>query len=40
MEDFFETRISEINGQMVAFFGVFDGMPLFLSRVTQIMHAL
>lgn len=26
MEDFFETRISDVNGQMVAFFGVFDGM--------------
>ncbi|CAA3019054.1 probable phosphatase 2C 11 [Olea europaea subsp. europaea] len=25
MEDFYETRISEVNGQMVAFFGVFDG---------------
>ena len=25
MEDFFETRISEVDGQMVAFFGVFDG---------------
>lgn len=25
MEDFYETRISEIDGQMVAFFGVFDG---------------
>ncbi|XP_010533986.1 PREDICTED: probable protein phosphatase 2C 11 [Tarenaya hassleriana] len=25
MEDFFETRVSELDGQMVAFFGVFDG---------------
>ncbi|AEE32006.1 Protein phosphatase 2C family protein [Arabidopsis thaliana] len=25
MEDYFETRISDVNGQMVAFFGVFDG---------------
>ncbi|KAK6938333.1 PPM-type phosphatase-like domain [Dillenia turbinata] len=25
MEDFFETRIAEVDGQMVAFFGVFDG---------------
>ncbi|KAH7671050.1 protein phosphatase 1L protein [Dioscorea alata] len=25
MEDFYETRISEVDGQMVAFFGVFDG---------------
>ncbi|KAF9599750.1 hypothetical protein IFM89_001696 [Coptis chinensis] len=25
MEDYYETRISEIDGQMVAFFGVFDG---------------
>ncbi|KAL0797241.1 hypothetical protein Bca101_068618 [Brassica carinata] len=25
MEDFFETRISDVDGQMVAFFGVFDG---------------
>ncbi|KAM4105743.1 hypothetical protein ACB094_04G015300 [Castanea mollissima] len=24
MEDFYETRISEVDGQMVAFFGVFD----------------
>jgi len=29
MEDYFETRISDVNGQMVAFFGVFDG-NLFL----------
>lgn len=26
MEDFFETRVSEVDGQMVGFFGVFDGM--------------
>ncbi|XP_060674840.1 probable protein phosphatase 2C 11 [Ziziphus jujuba] len=25
MEDFFETKISEVDGHMVAFFGVFDG---------------
>ncbi|KAL9260713.1 putative protein phosphatase 2C 11 [Drosera capensis] len=25
MEDYFEAKISEVNGQMVAFFGVFDG---------------
>lgn len=25
MEDFYETRVSEVDGQMVAFFGVFDG---------------
>ncbi|XP_029122489.1 probable protein phosphatase 2C 11 isoform X5 [Elaeis guineensis] len=25
MEDFYETRIAEVDGQMVAFFGVFDG---------------
>ncbi|XP_058089783.1 probable protein phosphatase 2C 11 isoform X2 [Magnolia sinica] len=25
MEDFYETSISEVDGQMVAFFGVFDG---------------
>ncbi|XP_022938792.1 probable protein phosphatase 2C 11 [Cucurbita moschata] len=25
MEDFYETRMSEVDGQMVAFFGVFDG---------------
>lgn len=25
MEDYFETRISDVNGEMVAFFGVFDG---------------
>ncbi|XP_022952802.1 probable protein phosphatase 2C 11 [Cucurbita moschata] len=25
MEDFYETRISEVDGKMVAFFGVFDG---------------
>ena len=32
MEDFYETRISEVDGQMVAFFAVFDGMlkvPVF-----------
>ena len=38
MEDFFETRISEVDGQMVAFFGVFDGTLLFLSKVTQIRY--
>lgn len=26
MEDFYETSISEVDGQMVAFFAVFDGM--------------
>jgi len=26
MEDFFETKVSEVDGQMVGFFGVFDGM--------------
>lgn len=36
MEDFFETEISEVDGQMVAFFGVFDGttwvpMPLLIA---------
>ena len=30
MEDFYETRIAEVDGQMVAFFGVFDGMIKFL----------
>ncbi|KAL9243678.1 hypothetical protein vseg_017536 [Gypsophila vaccaria] len=25
MEDYFQTKISEVDGQMVAFFGVFDG---------------
>lgn len=25
MEDYFETTISEVDGQTVAFFGVFDG---------------
>ncbi|RWR78610.1 putative protein phosphatase 2C 11 [Cinnamomum micranthum f. kanehirae] len=25
MEDFYETRISEVDGQLVAFFGVYDG---------------
>lgn len=29
MEDFFETEISEVDGQTVAFFGVFDGMSMF-----------
>lgn len=29
MEDFYETSISEIDGQMVAFFGVYDGMLFF-----------
>jgi len=31
MEDFYETRISEVDGQMVAFFGVFDGICLSFS---------
>lgn len=30
MEDFFETRTSEVDGHMVAFFGVFDGTTLWL----------
>ena len=29
MEDYFETKISEVDGQMVAFFGVFDGKLTF-----------
>lgn len=33
MEDFYETRISEVDGQMVAFFGVFDGMLIFLRLI-------
>ncbi|KAJ0085125.1 hypothetical protein Patl1_08185 [Pistacia atlantica] len=32
MEDFYETRISEVDGQMVAFFGVFDGLLLLFSH--------
>lgn len=28
MEDFYETSLSEVDGQMVAFFGVYDGMLL------------
>ena len=32
MEDFYETSVSEVDGQMVAFFGVFDGMPLLLTH--------
>ena len=31
MEDFFVTRISEVDGQMVAFFGVFDGIAKFFA---------
>lgn len=30
MEDFYETSISEVDGQMVAFFGVFDGISHLL----------
>lgn len=26
MEDFYETRIDGVNGEMVGFFGVFDGI--------------
>ncbi|WVY92701.1 hypothetical protein V8G54_031789 [Vigna mungo] len=33
MEDFFETTISEVDGQMVAFFGVFDGSSYCLTSV-------
>ncbi|KAG7032840.1 putative protein phosphatase 2C 11, partial [Cucurbita argyrosperma subsp. argyrosperma] len=32
MEDFYETRISEVDGQMVAFFGVFDAIPLSIDH--------
>lgn len=36
MEDFYETRISEVEGEMVAFFGVFDGMALvFIAKLAQ-----
>lgn len=28
MEDYYEIRISEVDGQMVALFGVYDGMSL------------
>ena len=31
MEDFFETRIDGIDGQIVGLFGVFDGMYVFPS---------
>lgn len=31
MEDFYETRVSEVDGQMVAFFGVFDGIIISFS---------
>ncbi|MQM01702.1 hypothetical protein Taro_034466 [Colocasia esculenta] len=34
MEDYFETRISEVEGQMVAFFGVFDGMLEAFTRIS------
>lgn len=38
MEDFYETRISEVDGQMIAFFGVFDGTALdFISFPHKMM---
>ncbi|KAI9075634.1 hypothetical protein K1719_042384 [Acacia pycnantha] len=33
MEDFYETRISEVDGQMVAFFAVFDAYILSISLI-------
>jgi hypothetical protein len=31
MEDFYETRIDGVEGEIVGLFGVFDGISLFLS---------
>ena len=30
MEDFYETRIDGVDGEVVGLFGVFDGISLFL----------
>lgn len=35
MEDFYETRISEVEGQMVAFFGVFDGISQYFLHIVS-----
>lgn len=40
MEDFYETRISEVDGQMVAFFGVYDGIFNLLIFCTCHMHVM
>ena len=33
MEDFYETRIDGVDGEIVGLFGVFDGMTISLSLV-------
>lgn len=33
MEDFYETRIDGVEGEIVGLFGVFDGMPNFRSLI-------
>jgi hypothetical protein len=35
MEDFYETRIDGVEGEIVGLFGVFDGTSLFLSLSTH-----
>ncbi|KAL2563551.1 hypothetical protein AAZV13_20G198900 [Glycine max] len=40
MEDFFETKISEADGQTVAFFGVFDGKSKIVLALTSVFIAL
>jgi hypothetical protein len=37
MEDFYETRIDGIDGEIVGLFGVFDGISLML-RVSSCRH--
>ena len=47
MEDFYETRIDGVHGEIVGLFGVFDGLSLslhlphhdFLKAITLLMHS-
>jgi hypothetical protein len=40
MEDFYETRIDGVEGEIVGLFGVFDGISLFLSLSLSLsLHA-
>lgn len=38
MEDYYETSISEVDGQMVAFFGVFDGISWCFLHILSGWH--
>lgn len=39
MEDFYETRIDGVDGEVVGLFGVFDGIYLSLSLMQSHIHS-